>query len=97
MKMQQVNDWLQVIATIGVVVGLLLVVMELRESSKAAREQGISAMSGAYSKVGYFGNERAVYNGLDFESPWARFLAQYAEPLHAGVRSSSRPRDGRAS
>ena len=49
MKMQQLNDWLQVVATIGVVIGLLFVAMELRESSKAATEQGISAMSGAYS------------------------------------------------
>lgn len=49
MKAQQLNDWLQVIATIGVVVGLMFVAMELRESSRMATEQGISAMSGAYS------------------------------------------------
>ena len=49
MKSKQLNDWLQVGASIGVVVGLMLVALELRENSKVAREQGISAMSGAYS------------------------------------------------
>lgn len=49
MKTKQLNDWLQVMASIGVVIGLMFVALELRENSKVAREQGISAMSGAYS------------------------------------------------
>ena len=49
MKSKQLNDWLQVLATIGVVAGLAFVALELRENSKVATEQGISAMSGAYS------------------------------------------------
>ena len=49
MKSKQFNDWLQVMASIGVVVGLMFVALELRENSKVALEQGISAMSGAYS------------------------------------------------
>lgn len=49
MKSKQVNDWLQVTASIGVVIGLMFVALELRENSKIATEQGISAMSGAYS------------------------------------------------
>lgn len=49
MKAKQVNDWLQVMASVGVVIGLMFVALELRENSKLAREQGISAMSGAYS------------------------------------------------
>jgi len=49
MKSKQLNDWLQVMASIGVVLGLMFVALELRENSKVATEQGISAMSGAYS------------------------------------------------
>jgi hypothetical protein len=49
MKSKQFSDWLQVMASIGVVVGLMFVALELRENSKVAKEQGISAMSGAYS------------------------------------------------
>ena len=49
MKSEQLNDWLQVMATIGVVLGLMFVALELCENSKVAKEQGISAMSGAYS------------------------------------------------
>jgi len=49
MKAKQLNDWLQVMAYVGVVVGLMFVVLELRENSRVATEQGISAMSGAYS------------------------------------------------
>jgi len=49
MKSKQFNDWLQVMASIGVVVGLMFVALELRENSRVAMEQGISAMSGAYS------------------------------------------------
>jgi len=49
MKAKQLNDWLQVMASVGVVVGLMFVALELRENSKVAMEQGISAMSGAYS------------------------------------------------
>jgi len=49
MKAKQLNDWLQVTASIGVVVGLMFVALELRENSRVATEQGISAMSGAYS------------------------------------------------
>ena len=49
MKAKQLNDWLQVMASVGVVIGLMFVALELRENSKVAREQGISAMSGAYS------------------------------------------------
>jgi len=49
MKAKQLNDWLQVTASVGVVVGLMFVALELRENSRVATEQGISAMSGAYS------------------------------------------------
>jgi hypothetical protein len=49
MKSKQLNDWLQVMASIGVVIGLTFVALELRENSRIATEQGISAMSGAYS------------------------------------------------
>ena len=49
MKAKQLNDWLQVMASVGVVVGLMFVALELRENSRVATEQGISAMSGAYS------------------------------------------------
>jgi len=49
MKSKQLNDWLQVMASIGVVIGLMFVALELRENSRVATEQGISAMSGAYS------------------------------------------------
>jgi len=49
MKMKEMNDWLQVAASVGVVIGLIFVALEIRETSKVAREQGISAMSGAYS------------------------------------------------
>jgi hypothetical protein len=49
MKSNQVNEWLQVMASLGVVLGLMFVALELRENSKVATEQGISAMSGAYS------------------------------------------------
>ena len=49
MKTKQLNDWLQVMASVGVVVGLMFVALELRENSMVAKEQGISAMSGAYS------------------------------------------------
>ena len=49
MKSKQLNDWLQVMASIGVVIGLTFVALELRENSRVATEQGISAMSGAYS------------------------------------------------
>ena len=49
MKSKQLNDWLQFMASVGVVVGLMFVALELRENSKVATEQGISAMSGAYS------------------------------------------------
>ena len=49
MKTKQLNDWLQVMASIGVVIGLMFVALELRENSRIATEQGISAMSGAYS------------------------------------------------
>ena len=49
MKSKQLNDWLQVMASIGVVIGLMFVALELRENSRVAKEQGISAMSGAYS------------------------------------------------
>ncbi len=49
MKAKQINDWLQFAASIGVVVGLVFVALEVRESGRAATEQGIAAMSGAYS------------------------------------------------
>ena len=49
MKFKQLNDWLQVMATIGVVAGLAFVALELRENSRVATEQGLAAMSGAYS------------------------------------------------
>lgn len=48
-KTKQINDWLQVVASVGVVVGLLLVALELRENSRVASEQGIVAMSAGYS------------------------------------------------
>ena len=51
MKSKQFNDWLQVTASIDVVVGLMFVALELRENSRVATEQGISAMSGAYSNL----------------------------------------------
>lgn len=49
MQSKQLNDWLQVLASTGVVIGLISVALELRENSRVAKEQGISAMSGAYS------------------------------------------------
>ena len=49
MKSKQLNDWLQVMASIGVVIGLMFVALEIRENSRVATEQGISAMAGAYS------------------------------------------------
>lgn len=49
MKANEINDWLQVAASIGVVLGLILVAMEIRESSRSATEQAISAMSSGYS------------------------------------------------
>ena len=45
MKAKQINDWLQFAASIGVVVGLVFVALEVRESGRAATEQGIAAMS----------------------------------------------------
>ena len=49
MKARDINDWLQIAASIGVVVGLILVALEIRESSRVATDQAISAMSGGYS------------------------------------------------
>jgi hypothetical protein len=49
MKQEQLNDWLQLLASVGVVIGLIFVALELRENSRIATEQGISAMAGAYS------------------------------------------------
>ena len=49
MKANEINDWLQVAASVGVVIGLVLVALEIRESSKVATEQAITAMSGGYS------------------------------------------------
>jgi hypothetical protein len=49
MKANEINDWLQVAASVGVVIGLVLVALEIRKSSKVATEQAITAMSGGYS------------------------------------------------
>jgi len=49
MKAKEINDWLQVAASVGVVIGLILVALEVRESSRVATEQAISSMSGGYS------------------------------------------------
>lgn len=39
MKAKQLNDWLQVTASIGVVVELMFVALEFRENSRVATEQ----------------------------------------------------------
>jgi hypothetical protein len=49
MKAKEINDWLQVTASVGVVMGLILVALEIRESSRLATEQAISSMSGGYA------------------------------------------------
>jgi len=49
MKANELSDWLQVMASVGVIVGLILVVLEVRESGRVATEQAITAMSGGYS------------------------------------------------
>lgn len=49
MKTSEINDWLQIAASVGVVVGLILVALEIRESSKVATDQAITSMSGGYS------------------------------------------------
>lgn len=49
MKANEINDWLQVAASVGVVIGLVLVALEVRENSRVATEQAITAMSGGYS------------------------------------------------
>ena len=46
MKANEINDWLQVAASVGVVIGLVLVALEVRENSRVATEQAITAMSG---------------------------------------------------
>ena len=50
MKREEISDWIQILATIGVVAGLLLVALELRQNSNLARadmnsQAGLAAQS----------------------------------------------------
>ena len=44
MKREAITDWIQILATIGVIVGLILVTIELRQNSRMARADMNSQM-----------------------------------------------------
>ena len=46
MQKSELNDWLQVVASIGVLIGLLLVFVEIRQTNEIARaEARVSALT----------------------------------------------------
>ena len=51
MKRDEIGDWIQIVATIGVVAGLMLVAIELRQNSNLARAEMNSQMGFAWQSV----------------------------------------------
>ena len=48
MSNSKVSDWLQIAASVGVFVGLLLVAFEIRESNRVATSESVGAMNQAW-------------------------------------------------
>ena len=47
MTMDRIQNWVQIVATVAVIVGLLLVVWELRQSQAIARSQNVTTLASA--------------------------------------------------
>ena len=67
----RISDWLQIAASLGVIVGLLLVVVEIRESNKYATSESIGALNDAWMDYYLVGAESVVTGILQksYEDP----------------------------
>ena len=48
MNTSKLSEWLQILASIGVIIGLLLVAFEIRESNRVATSESVGAMNQAW-------------------------------------------------
>lgn len=51
MKTSKLNDWLQMAAALGVIIGLLLVAWEIRESNRQARAEAAIALNDGFMEL----------------------------------------------
>jgi hypothetical protein len=60
MNTSKLNDWLQILASMGVIIGLLLVAVEIRESNRFAKSESIGAMNQAWTDFYVVGMESRI-------------------------------------
>jgi len=67
----QISDWIQIVASLGVLVGLLLVVVEIRESNRVATSESVGAMNQAWMDYYLVGAESRITGILkkSYEDP----------------------------
>ncbi len=79
----QISDWIQIVASLGVLVGLLLVVVEIRESSRVATSESVGAMNQAWMDYYLVGAESRITGILkkSYEDPNNLVLPRFGGQL----------------
>jgi hypothetical protein len=77
MQDSKISEWLQIIASLGVLAGLLLVAYEIRESNRVAISEGSRAVSEIFSELSRSEYETDIYDLLakSIENPGELSLA----------------------
>jgi len=74
----KLSDWIQIIASLGVVLGLLLITLEIRETNRVTLSEGSRHVSGRWADLSKSGYESDIYDLLtkSVENPEELSLAE---------------------
>lgn len=80
----RISEWIQIAASVGVLVGLLLVAVEIRESNKYATSESVGAMNDAWTNYYLVGVESAITDVLQksYEDPHNLSTAEVMRLVH---------------
>ena len=72
MQDSKISDWLQIIASLSVFVGLLLVAVEIRESNRVATSESVAELNHAWIEIQLVGAESDLFEVLakSYEDPY---------------------------
>ena len=80
----RISDWVQIAASLGVLIGLLLVAFEIRESNRVAKSESIGAMNQAWTDFYLVGAESEISGILEksFEDPHSLSTEEMMRLVH---------------